>query len=61
MAANSKGVNMGNKLTALMAMIMLISAAGLDSEDWKKPLAVFLVSATWCCIYAVRNSYSKEV
>lgn len=52
---------MGEKFTALMAMIMLISAAGLDSEDWKKPLVVFLVSATWCCIYAVRNSYSKEV
>ena len=52
---------MWGKITTLMAFIMMISAAGLDSEDWKKPLVVFLVSATWCCVYAVRNSYSKEV
>ena len=51
---------MWGKFTALMAMIMLISAAGLDSEDWKKPLVVFLVSATWCCVYAVKSYYFEE-
>ena len=52
---------MWGKITTFMAFIMLISAAGLDSEDWKKPLAVFLFSALWCCVYAVRNCYQKEV
>ena len=49
-----------NKLTALMAMVMLISAAGLDSDNWVKPLVVFLISGAWCAVYAVLYSY-KEV
>ena len=51
---------MWNKLTALMAMLMLIGAAGLDSDNWQAPLAVFLIGAVWCAVYAVINSY-KEV
>ena len=51
---------MMNKLTAIMAMLMLIGAAGLDSDDWMKPLVVFLIGAVWCAVYAVINSY-KEV
>ena len=51
---------MWNKLTAAMAMLMLIGAAGLDSDDWMKPLAVFLIGAVWCAIYAVISSYRRE-
>ena len=49
-----------NKFTALMAMMMLIGAAGLDSADWKKPFAMFLIGGLWCAVYAVLYSY-KEV
>ena len=52
---------MGRKLTATAAMVMLISAAGLDSDDWTKPMAVFLISGTWCIIYALKNYFYEEV
>ena len=51
---------MWGKITALAAMIMLISAAALDSPNWKVPFIVFLVSGAWCAVYAVLYSY-KEV
>ena len=51
---------MWNKLTAAMARLMLIGAAGLDSEDWTKPLLVFLIGAVWCMVYAIRSYFYEE-
>ena len=52
---------MWGKITALVFFIMMVSAAALDSADWKIPLIIFLVSGTWCAVYAVVNYYFKEV
>ena len=52
---------MWGKITAIIFFIMMISAAALDSADWKTPLIIFLVSGLWCAIYAVAHYYYEEV
>ena len=39
--------------TAVVAMLGLICAAGLDSEQWKIPFIVMIVCAVWCIIYGI--------
>ena len=51
---------MWGKITAIIFFIMMVSAAALDSADWKTPLIIFLISGVWCAVYAVLYSY-KEV
>lgn len=40
------------KVTALIAMVGLIAACGLDSENWQICLAIFAASMIWVVIWA---------
>lgn len=39
--------------TAAVAMVGLICAAGLDSDQWVIPLAIMCGCAVWCVIYSL--------
>ena len=40
-----------NKLTAVIAMIGLVAAAGLDSENWLPAFGITIASFGWVAIY----------
>lgn len=55
-----EGERMMNKITAAIAMLGLIAAAGLDSENWLPALGITAVSFGWVAIYGLLHDRWME-
>lgn len=45
-----------DKVTAVVAMVGLICAAGLDSENWLVPMGIMVLSFGWVAAYGFFRS-----